>query len=268
MAVRKRGGVRRRRGPARRMRGRRAMRRGGKNVSDFATCSVSSTILPRGGGNFASNIMYSSFQSNGIKLSDFPRAADIGANYQHFKIKKCTLTLKWAYDTFSTGLGAGSSRPSLYYMIDKSGSVPANITLEGLKQMGAKPHACDNRQFVISWRPAVLTEDQNQLAGPVASQYRISPWLATNPGAPGPNVYNPSDVAHNGIYWYVEQLFGGGVQYQAELEVQFAFKKPLYGASVSALAPTGFQLAAPDTSVDGIVGGPDSNNLPTVQQVG
>lgn len=241
------------------------MRRGAKNVSDYATCSVASTITPRGGGNFASNIMYSSFQSNGIKLSDFPRASDIGANYQHFKIKKVTLTLKWAYDTFSTGLGAGNSRPSLYYMIDKSGSVPANITLEGLKQMGAKPHTCDNRQFKISWRPAVLTEDQNQLVGPVASQYRISPWLATNPGAPGPNVYAPSDVAHNGIYWFVEQLFGGGVQYQAELEVQFAFKKPLFGSSVSTVTPTGFQLAVQDTSVDGIVGGPDSNNsVPTV----
>lgn len=241
------------------MRKRPMRKRMGKNrtISDYATCSVATTIVPRGGGNFASNIMYSSFQSNGIKLSDFPRASAVGANYQHFKIKQVKLTLKWGYDTFQSGAVGGSSRPNLYYMIDKSGSLPANITLEGLKNMGAKPHACDNRQFVITWRPAVLTEDQNQLVGPVASQYRISPWLATNPGAPGPNIYNPSDVAHNGIYWYVEQLFGGGVQYNAELEVQFAFKKPLFGAVESPTSATGFESATLNGSSDGIVGGPD-----------
>lgn len=246
--------------PKRRVRKMRLVRPMKKNrtISDYATCSVATTIVPRGGGNFASNIMYSSFQNNGIKLSDFPRASSIAANYQHFKIKQVKLTLKWTYDTFQQGvIAGGGSRPNLYYMIDKSGSIPANVTLEGLKNMGSKPHTCDNRQFVITWRPAVLTEDQNQLVGPVASQYRISPWLATNPGAPGPNVFNPSDVAHNGIYWYVEQLFGGGIQYNAEMEVQFAFKKPLYGGTVASNPASGFETATLNSSSDGVVGGPD-----------
>ena len=30
-------------------------------------------------------------------------------------------------------------------MIDKAGAIPTNITLEGLKQMGAKPQALDEK---------------------------------------------------------------------------------------------------------------------------
>ena len=218
-------------------------------IADYASCSVASTIVPRGGGNFATNIMYSSFQNGGIKLSDFPRAAAIAANYQHFRIKQVKLTIKLAYDTYQVGnaIPGGSSRPNIYYMIDKSGAIPLNVTLEGLKQMGAKPKAGDNKPFVITWRPAVLTEDLNGVGGgAVASQYRISPWLATNPG--GANVFNPSNVAHNGLYWYVDSLFGGGIQYNCELEVQFAFKKPLYGGVTSSTVPTGFELATANSS--------------------
>lgn len=237
----------------RRVMRKRNMRRG---VSDYATASVASTITPAAGGNFASNIMYSTFQNNGIKLSDFPRAVQIAKNYQHFKIKQVKLTLKWGYDTFQSGNPGGSSRPSLYYMIDKSSSLAQNTTLENLKQMGAKPHTCDNKQFVITWRPAVLTADQS-LAGAPYSQYKISPWLATNPGGNGLPGFVPSTVGHNGLYWYVEQLFGGGVQYQAEIEVQFAFKKPLYQQNQGAQPATGIAMAVVNDSPDGIVGGGD-----------
>lgn len=232
-----------------------------RTIADYATCSSSTTITPIGGGNFVSNQMYSSFVNGGIKLSDFPRAVAIAKNYQHFKIKQVKLTLKWGFDTFQNAVPLGGSRPSLYYMIDKSSSLSQNTTLENLKAMGAKPHACDNRQFVITWRPSVLTEDQSLAAGPVPSQYRISPWLATNPGGNQIPAFIPSTVAHNGIYWYIEQLFNGGVQYNAELEVQFAFKKPLFQVNQSAPAHVGFQLAEQDNSSDGIVGGPDSNNV-------
>lgn len=41
-------------------------------------------------------------------------------------------------------------------MIDKAGAIPTNITLEGLKKMGAKPRALDEKPIVIGWKPSVL----------------------------------------------------------------------------------------------------------------
>lgn len=257
--VRRRRAVRKTKAPKRRVM-RKGMRKGG--VSDYATASVRTTITPVGGGNFASNIMYSTYQNNGIKLSDFPRAVNIAKNYQHYKIKQIKITLKFSYDTFVQGNAApgAGSRPNLYYIIDKSASLTQGTTLEALKQMGARPHACDNRQFTITWRPGVLVGERTMIGTPYTS-YKLSPWLATNPGGDGGLGFIPSSVEHNGLYWYVEQLFGGGVQFNAEMEVQFAFKKPLYVTAAGAPAPIGIAPAVLDNSSDGIVGGPDSNNV-------
>lgn len=242
----------------------RGMRKLKAGVSDYATASVRSTILPTAGPNFTSNTMYSTFQNNGIRLDQFPRAVEIAKNYQHFKIKQIKLTLKFSYDTFQQGAVGAGSRPNLYYIIDKAASLTQGTTLEALKQMGARPHACDNRQFTITWRPSVLTGDRNLIGTPY-TQYKISPWLATNPGGDGGVPFVPSTVEHHGLYWYVEQLFGGGTQFNAEMEVQFAFKKPLYVPGATALAPSaqhvGIRLAQLDNSSDGIVGGPDSNTV-------
>lgn len=247
--------------PKRRMYRRKPIRRMRKSkggVPDYATASVRSTITPTGGGNFVSNAMYSTYQNNGIRLDQFPRAVAIAKNYQHFKIKQIKMTLKFSYDTFqqANAIAGGGSRPNLYYIIDKSASLTQGTTLEALKQMGAKPHACDNRQFTITWRPGVLTGDRNVIGVPY-TQYRISPWLATNPGGDTGLGFVPSSVEHNGLYFYVEQLFGGGVQFNAEMEVQFAFKKPLYVNATGAPAPTGIALAETNNSSDGIVGGGD-----------
>lgn len=241
---------------------RRYAKKRSSNVPDYATASVRTTITPAAGGNFQSNIMYSTYQANGVKLSDFPRAVAIAKNYQHFKIKQIKMTLKFSYDTFVQGNAApgAGSRPNLYYIIDKSASLTQGTTLEALKQMGARPHVCDNRQFTITWRPGVLTGDRNVVGVPY-TQYKISPWLATNPGGDTGLGFVPSTVEHNGVYFYLEQLFGGLTQFNAEMEVQFAFKKPLYITAAGAPVPQGIVPAVLDNSSDGIVDGPDAGNI-------
>lgn len=250
-AMRKRVGGLRRRGGAK-------VRRGA-GVSEYASCSERQTIVPAAGQNYVTNQMYTQMATN---LGQFQRASAIAANYQFYKIKQIKLTLKYAYDTFQGAVGA-SSRPNLYYMIDKSGSVPLNATLEALKNMGARPHAIDNRQFTITWRPSVLNEvfGAPPAGQPQGAQYKISPWLSTNEAVVAPGVWNASTVPHLGLFWYVEQLFQGGVQFNAELEVQFIFKKPLI-KFVPAVANAIESIpAVKDNSSDGIVGGPDANNM-------
>lgn len=234
--------------------GKRNQKRGGRrlrskrssNVPDIAKCSVKTTLTPPAGGNFAGNQMYSLMNTT---LAQFDRAVNVSKAYQFYRIKKIKLTYLFPYDTFQAGVG-GSSRPNMFFMLDKSGSINPLVTLAGLKQMGARPKAVDNKPTSIQWTPTVLTEDQT-LVGALPAQYKISPWLSTSV----PN------VTHLGVYWYLDQLFAGGTQYQVECEVQFEFKKPLWNESTTTSPAQGAVLAVLDNSPDGIVGGGDVNTI-------
>lgn len=218
------------------------------NVPDVAKCSVKFNLTPPGGGNFAGNQMYSLMNT---QLINFDRAVAVSKAYQFYKIKKVKLTYLFPFDTYQSGAGpAFASRPNMYFMLDKSGSINPAITLAGLKQMGARPKQVDEKPLKIQWTPTVLTEDQTVL-GPLPAQYKTSPWLSTN----------VPTVTHLGIYWYIDQLFNGGTQYTVECEVQFEFKKPLWNASTTSAPAQGAVPAILDNSPDGIVGGGDENIL-------
>lgn len=220
MVMRKRGvprGVlRKRRVVRRRLAIRRPISRG--NVPDKAMCSVKTTILPVGGGPYAANIMYNI--NSTIQLINFARALTISKAYQLYRISKVRITFTVPYDTYQAGAGA-QGKPNLYFMVDKSGTFPLATTIDMLKQAGARPRVVDNKPTSVQFKPSVLTEEET-LAGPVAAQYKLSPWLATD----------ANTVNHRGLWWILDQQFpaGNGVQYEAELEVQFEFKKPLWTA--------------------------------------
>lgn len=229
-------------------------------VVDYAGVSENQTITPAGGGNFTSGVCYQVRQTN---LAQFTRCTAVAQGYQHYRIKKITLTVKPSYDTFQQAVG-GAGKMRLYYMIDKSGSIPENPTLEALKQMGAKPINLDEKPIKISWRPSVLEGVYNgNLPGITPNRYRISPWLSTDdktleavPGTP----WTPSGVAHLGVYFYVDQVFLSGTQFQCELNVEMQFKKPLVKFTPSSVTAVGIRPAILDDSPDGIVGGNDTYN--------
>lgn len=212
---------------------------------DKATCSVTRTLAPAG-----TNQMYA---YNSFNLADYQRAVNIAGSYQRYRITGIKLTFKPEYDTFAPGLGA--TKPFLYYIIDKSGSLPDNITLEALKQSGARPHAFDEKPIVIKWRPSVLNEIQGggQLA--VGAGYHISPFLSTNSNPTNPGVWTPSTINHLGIKWFMETQ-GSFLNIFVEAEVQFEFTKPIYPQLSSTVAQT-LKYAVLNDSSDGIVGGPD-----------
>jgi len=246
--VRRRRVVRKRRGMPKR---RRIVRRSG-NVPEYASLSCKRTLTAPGGGNFVTRALYSLMNT---ALDQFPRAIQVAGAYQHYRIKKIALTFKPPYDTFQEG--GVSTKPRLYHMIDKAGAIPTNITLEGLKAMGARPRDLDEKNLIVSWAPSVLEATMDVAPNSIASKYRISPWLATNNAPIQPGVFIPSTVDHLGCYWYVDQL-AGNPQYQMEVEVQFEFKKPLATdvSNVSALPATFAQI---NNSPDGIVGGTDDH---------
>lgn len=229
-----------------------------RDVPDKASLSVKRTINPAGGGNYAVNALYNLMST---QLIDYPRAVQVAAAYQHYRIKKITMTVKPVYDSFLAAAGGGSpGKMNLYYMIDKSGSLPTNITLEGLKASGAKPRQLDENNRSISWAPSVLEATMYQGGGAgatSASKYKISPWLTTTANVVNPGAFVASGIDHLGLYWYVEQTpAGAGFQYSCEVEVQFEFKKPLTNLIGNTEAIPSV-VATLNDSPDGIVGGGD-----------
>jgi len=229
---------------------RRAPRRARNNVSDMASCSVVRTLADV----YVNNNMYS-FDS--FTLADHPRAVAIAQNYQRYRITGIRVTWKPLFDTYSPA--TANQKPNLYYMIDKNGSIPDTVTLEGLKQAGARAHRFDEGPKSVTFKPAVLGEARINAGIPQAATYVVSPWLSTaqNPTAPG--AWNPSEVSHQGIKWYIEQ--GGASQkVYVEIELQFQFIKPLF-PTLSAMPAVGLQYAVLDNSPDGVEGGTDGQTI-------
>jgi len=245
-----------RRAPRRRLPLRKAPRRAKTNVGEYASLSCVRSLQDAN-----TNTMY--YRSD-FALSDFPRAVAVARAYQFFRMKHIKLTWKPQYDTYGAGL-AGLSKPSLYYMIDKGASIPQGTTLEGLKNMGARPRSFDEKPISISWSPAVLQSTQS-LLGDVASQYKISPWLNTN-STPDSAVWNPSLVQHNGLFWYMYTQSVPLVAYTVEVEIQFEFKKPLLDRPLTTILARTLPYAVMDASPDGIEGGSDGITIPLTPSV-
>lgn len=192
-----------------------------RGVPDYAALSETFEITVGGNNQLQTNVMY---QKRDFTLSGNPRAQAVATAYQHYRIKSILMKFKPQIDTFISG--GPAVVPNLHYMIDKSGSIPTNVTLAALKSMGAKPIRFDDKSIVRSWRPSVLTDTATAPGVSGQSQYRISPWLSTNANALQPGAFVPSSVDHLGIFWYVEQ-FSAATSYTVEVTLEFEFKKPL-----------------------------------------
>lgn len=219
------------------------------NVGEFASLSCVRTLALANSGTLYD---FSNFQ-----LADFPRAVAVARAYQHFRITGVKVTWKPSYDTYSSA--TPQQKPNLYYMIDKSASIPNTITLEGLKQMGARPKTFDEKPISVSFKPSVL-QDSQSLVGSVASSYKISPWLGTN-SAPDSAVWNASQIQHNGLKWWMD-CPGLAQNIQMEVELQFQFKKPLVTLPASITLASPMVYAVIDASPDGIEGGNDGITIP------
>lgn len=216
-----------------------------RNVAEYASCSVTQWI----GQVTTANVMYN---LRNIALGQFARAVQVAKAYQHYRIKKCMMEFKPAFDTFAPGnFGGGGQNlqvPYLIYMIDKSGSIPTNVDSTALGQMGAKPIRFDDKTIKVAWRPSVLTQTFGQAN--TQSQYKVSPWLSTNANALNPGVFAPSDIDHLGIFWKVDRagVLPPGYEeytYEVRITVEFEFKKPLIEPSANTAESTTVTITNP-----------------------
>lgn len=241
MVMRKRGVRGGKRRPMRGLRRRPArVPRRRLTVPEWASASESilfTGILPVGPstGTFATGqkgTTFGAYRNTDISLSTFARAAQIGANYQQFRIKYFELAIVPDFDTFVVGGAGAQGKPFFYYIIDKGNSINFNITNQGLKAMGAKPIALDEKTIKIRWRPGVVlaNEIQSSTGTVSAQQYMTSPWLPTDANV-SLGTYNPSQVCHYGIKFFAENV-AGSMSYSATLTAHFEYKKPYISAPV------------------------------------
>lgn len=197
-----------------------------KRMKSYPHEQASLTVVRpiRDGGNILLN-PNATYSLMNCQLQDFPRALNVATCYQFYRMTRCTLRFKPQYDTFATG---GASKMSLYYMIDKAGALPTNLTIPAMQQLGAKSIQLDETNVEITWTPSVLNSAMYAGGGVGAassSQYVISPWLSSNGLTVSPGPGAPSAIDHLGIYFAVEQVTAN-TQYSCDLECSFEYKKP------------------------------------------
>lgn len=224
-----------------------------RNVSEYASLSETRTLTVSGG--FVNNTLYNLMNTS---LIQFTRATQVAKAYQHYRIKHISLKFKPTFDTYAAGAVNPLGKPNLYYMIDKAGAIPTTVTLEGLKNMGARPIPFDEKPVVRGWRPSVFEVAMTAGGGALnaqGSKYQISPWLNTNANSVNVDPWVASGIDHLGIYWYVETVIAAGAQqpYVIDVEVQFEFKKPLLASAVGQFAAISAYPAQTNTSRDGVV---------------
>lgn len=247
---------RKKRAPRRAQKKRAPRRAKATNVAEYASLSCKRS--------YTTGICNNLYNLMNTQLSQFDRAVLVAKAYQFYRVKRIAMTFKPQLDTFANNAGIGYTKPYLYYMIDKSGALPVNVTLEQLKQMGARPRVLDEKAVKVSWTPSVLEFGATNVAGGIGlpNKYQLSPWLTTSENGLT-SVWNASTVDHLGIYYIAVSVLIGGtpptVKYDVEVEVQFEFKKPLFPNPDAPGAPVAIAIepAIMNASPDGIVGGPD-----------
>jgi len=174
---------------------------------------------------------------NGLTLagSPFKRAQAVGQNYQFFRIKRVTYTIKPTFDTFIPG---GQTIPYVYWSINKTGESLV-LNQANLESRGAKPIRLDDKNIVISYRPTVgmLNEATNPLTNNAGS-YKTSPWLNTD-NLTNSAAWSPSTVQHFGHYMMIT-LAGNTIQFDVQVMVEFEFKKPRVQTNQSMESPPEF----------------------------
>jgi len=188
-----------------------------------------SQVIPDGAVIFGRSFQLANVQ--------YDRAQTVAQAYQEFRVKYIKFTFRPGADTFIPT--PGNQIPTLYYMIDKTNSIPTTANAGTFYSLGCKPCRMDDKQIEVVWRPSVLVSTATAAGVAQASQYEERPWLSTNANAFNPAAaWAPSTVDHLGIVFYVTKINPADtISYNVDIEVVFEFRKPNWKAEDAADPP-------------------------------
>lgn len=166
------------------------------------------------------------------------RASAIAKEFGLYRIAKIIYTHRPLFDTYSSSLpGIGNSPnsvPCLYWKMNRYGDYPAAFNGDYMRAMGSKPLRLDDRNVSFSYKPNILTLQDNA-AGASAAGVKITPWLSTD-DTPQDNLFTLSTADHFGHVLYVEGGGAGNGQGAActlDIKIVYEFKNPRVVVSTS-----------------------------------
>lgn len=182
-----------------------------------------------------------SYTMGNFSLTNSTRAKSVAQAYQFYRISKVELEFKPQADTFiglNNNTGSQVSVPYLYYLINKSLSLPPNWSIGMLRAAGAKPRRLDDKSIKVAFKPVVYlgstdSPQNGALVADLAAAIKTSPWLPCN-GNAGNNgdgtVWTPNSVDHHGVSFYIEQTnqTAGMIPALLTVRIHYQFKKPVW----------------------------------------
>lgn len=199
--------------------------------------------------NLSTNSAWYDYQTS---LARCERATQIARSFQEYKITKVEYHFIALTDTYLPGQ---YSVPQLYTRIDRTGALEAYSTAAQLAQTGVKPRRLDDKNVVISFKPAALMFARDAVQNTnVWSKPVISPWLSTNKNNNLPNViWNASSIDHLGLVWFLEQVNPAGqpnLTFTVRQRIHFEFRKPMVlGSAGDVLAQQAPSINSPEVDV-------------------
>lgn len=175
------------------------------------------------------------------------RAPAIAKEFGLYRIASISFTYRPLFDTYSSSLpGVGNSPnsvPSLYWKLNRYGDFPVGFNGDYMRSLGAKPFRLDDKNVKFSYKPNILTS-QNNLAGTTAAGIKMTPWLSTD-DTPADNVFTLSTAQHQGHTLFVEggaAGSGNGAVCAMDMQIVYEFKNPRLVVSAND-APLATQLS-------------------------
>lgn len=234
MVRRKRGGLRKK---MMRKRLNRVSKRNPNNIGGPNTCKVIETV-PQQVVNLNTPYLFIKAGITG------PRASAIAKEFGLYRIAKIIYTHKPIFDTYSSSLpGTGNSPnavPTLYWKMNRYGDFPAAFNGDYMRALGARPFRLDDKQVTFSYKPNILTAQDNA-AGTTTAGVKLTPWLSTD-DMPQDNLFTLSTAEHYGHTLFVEGGGAGtaqGAVATLDIQIVYEFKNPrLVVSSSNAVAAT------------------------------
>lgn len=214
----------RRRVMRKRMMRKRVSKRNPNNIGGPNTCKVIET-LPAQSVNLNTPYL---FVKSGITGQ---RAPEIAKQFGLYRIAKIIYKHRPLYDTYiagSTGSGNYASQvPTLYWKMNRYGDAPTTFNGDYMRALGAKPYRLDDKNVIFSYKPNILTAQDNAAATNTAG-IKVTPWLSTD-DRPLDGTFTISTAEHYGHVLYVEAAGAGTANAPVcslDIQVVYEFKNP------------------------------------------
>lgn len=207
-----------------RMLRKRVSKRNPNNIGGPNTCKVIETV-PTQAVNLNTPYL---FIKAGITGN---RAPTIAKMFGLYRIAKIIYTHRPIFDTYSSSLaGTGNSPnsvPTLYWKMNRYGDFPAAFNGDYMRSLGARPFRLDDKQVTFSYKPNILTVQQD-VAGNTPAGIKVTPWLSTD-DTPQDNNFTISTAEHYGHTLFVEGGGAGtaqGAVCNLDIQIVYEFKNP------------------------------------------